>query len=291
MTGGLEMSHGLIVKAMLDDIEANNQDADLWLWGSLFLLASVLLATAVMLFVRFTLRVRAYSAHDLRETTFANIHRQSFSYFDHRPVGWLMARLTADCNTITDILAWAILDLVWGTTMMLTMAIAMFVINWKLALIATCTLPVFAYVSIKFRRSILGSAREVRAANSRITGIYNESIMGVLTSKTFSREEANLKEFQNHTKSLRNSSVKNLTIAAIYVPMVMLAASVGAGFTTAIGGIDLLNGVIAASTLVLFMMWSHIFYEPMVEMASYLPELKWRKLQRREYCRSLMLNR
>lgn len=274
VTGGLEMSHGLIVKAMLDDIEANGGDADLWLWGSLFLLASLLLASAVMLFVRFTLRVRAYSAHDLRETAFANIHRQSFSYFDHRPVGWLMARLTSDCNTITDILAWAILDLVWGTTMMLTMAVAMFVINWKLALIATCTLPVFAYISLKFRRSILGSAREVRAANSRITGIYNESIMGVLTSKTFSREEANLKEFQSHTQSLRTSSVKNLTIAAVYVPIVMLVASVGAGFTTAIGGFDLLTGVIAASTLVLFMMWSHIFYEPMVEMASYFAELQ-----------------
>lgn len=274
MTGGLEMSHGLIVKAMLDDIEANGQDANLWLWGTLFLIASVLLAIAVMGFVRFTLRVRAYAAHDLRETTFANIHRQSFSYFDQRPVGWLMARLTSDCNTITDILAWAILDLVWGTTMMLTMAVAMFVINWKLALIATCTLPVFAYISIKFRRSILGSAREVRAANSRITGIYNESIMGVLTSKTFSLEKSNLREFQSHTQSLRNSSVKNLTIAAVYVPIVMLAASIGAGFTTAIGGIDLLTGVIAASTLVLFMMWSHIFYEPMVEMASYFAELQ-----------------
>ena len=37
LTGGLEMTHGLIVKAMLDDIEINQADANLWLWATLFL--------------------------------------------------------------------------------------------------------------------------------------------------------------------------------------------------------------------------------------------------------------
>ena len=274
LTGGLEMTHGLIVKAMLDDIEINQADANLWLWATLFLSVSILLATAVMGFVRFTLKVRAYAAHDLREVAFRNTHRQSFAFFNQRPVGWLMARLTADCNTLTNILAWALLDLVWGTTMMLTMSIAMYVINWKLALIATCTLPVFAYLSVKFRFTILRSARIVRAANSRITGKYNESIMGVLTSKTFALEESNLRDFQNHTTTLYLSSVKYFTTFAVYFPLVMVAASVGVAFTTAIGGMDLIVGAITASTLVLFLMWSHFFFEPMTEMATHFAEMQ-----------------
>ena len=46
----------------------------------------------------------------------------SFAFYDRRPVGWLMARMTSDCERLSNILTWGLLDLVWGGALMLAMA-------------------------------------------------------------------------------------------------------------------------------------------------------------------------
>ena len=78
-------------------------------------------------------KIRTHVSHDIRRDGFDNLQRLSFSFYDYRPVGWLMARMTSDCERLSNILAWGFLDLVWGTTMMLGIAVAMLVMNWKLA--------------------------------------------------------------------------------------------------------------------------------------------------------------
>jgi ABC-type multidrug transport system fused ATPase/permease subunit len=103
------------------------------------------------------------------------------AYYDFRPVGWLMARMTSDCERLSNILAWGLLDLIWGSTMMLGIAIAMFYMNISLALIVSSVLPVLAW----------------------ITGSFNESIMGVRTSKAFVKEAQNLNSFGRLTDEMK----------------------------------------------------------------------------------------
>ena len=74
-----------------------------------------------------------------------------------------MARMTSDCERLSNILAWGFLDLVWGSTMMLGIAAAMLVMNAKLALVVLAVIPLLAWVSGRFQRRILTSARRVRA--------------------------------------------------------------------------------------------------------------------------------
>ena len=107
----------------------------------------------------------------------------AFEYYDFRPVGWLMARMTSDCERLSNILAWGILDLVWSFTIMIGVVIAMLVMEWRLALLILTTIPVIL-ISLYFQKRILKSARLVRKTNSQITGSYNENIMGVLTARS-----------------------------------------------------------------------------------------------------------
>ena len=200
--GVTEMAYGLVAKWLVDDIQANGTDASLGTWTILIVIASVISALMITGFVFLVSKLRAMASYDIRLDAFVNIQKQSFGFFDKRPVGWLMARLTSDCERLTDILTWAFLDFVWGTAMMLSMGIVMLVLNWKLALFAFALLPFIAWVTIKFRRSILQSAREVRSTNSLITGTYNESISGVLTSKSFVKESENLDQFSQQTDRL-----------------------------------------------------------------------------------------
>ena len=91
-----------------------------------------------------------------------------------------MARMTSDCERLSNILAWGILDLVWSFTVMIGVVIAMLVMEWRLALLILTTIPALIVISLYFQKRILKSARLVRKTNSQITGSYNENIMGCL---------------------------------------------------------------------------------------------------------------
>ncbi len=274
ITGGLEIIIGLVTKWLVDDIQANGADANLGKWALVYVLSSLMLSVVTTGFVFCVTKMRAMTGYDIRRDAFRNIQKQSFKFFDNRPVGWLMARLTSDTDRLTDILCWAFLDLIWGTTMMIALGIVMFVLSWKLALFAISILPFVVWVTVKFRRSILRTARDVRSANSLITGSYNEHIMGVLTSKSFVRASDNLQNFSGLTNRLYDSSVKNLTLSAIYVPLVMIAGSVATGIALGVGGTEFLNGAIIAGTLLAFMIWIRHFLDPTIELAMWFTEIQ-----------------
>jgi ATP-binding cassette subfamily B protein len=237
-------------------------------------LCAATLACSIGGFIWMGGKIRTHVSHDIRRDGFENLQRLSFSFYDYRPVGWLMARMTSDCERLSNILAWGFLDLVWGSSVMLGIAVAMLFMNAKLALLVLGIVPVLAWVSTKFQRHILRSAREVRATNSRITGAYNEAIMGVLTSKAFVREDANLGEFRSLTGRMYGASVTNLTQAAIYVPIVLTLASLATGLALAIGGIDLLGGMITAGTLVAFMAYTRHFFDPVEQLGHWFAEMQ-----------------
>ena len=59
----------------------------------------------------------------------------------------MMARMTSDCERLSNILAWGFLDLIWGTTMMLGIALAMLIMSPKLALITLAVIPFLAWLT------------------------------------------------------------------------------------------------------------------------------------------------
>ena len=274
VTALMEIALPLLAKGVVDDVQANGLNASFGLWSAAYAGCNLLLAIGGAMFVWMAGKIDAFASHDIRRDAFANLQRLSFSYFDHRPVGWLMARMTADCRKLTDILAWAFLDLVWGLTMMIGIAAAMLVMHWQLALIAMAVMPVVGWVSAKFRKRILGSARLVRSTNSRITGSYNESIMGMPTSKAFVREDANAREFESLTGTMYQASVRNLVLAAVFLPLVLTLSAVAVNLTLGVGGALLYIGAISAGTLIAFFTLTRNFFEPVHVMGHWFAEMQ-----------------
>ena len=272
-----EVTYPLLTKGVIDAVDGylkTGMEPDLFLWGLGYLFCTIVLALSVGIFIWRAGSIRTSVAHDIRRDGFENLQRLSFSYFDYRPVGWLMARMTSDCERLSNILAWGFLDLVWGSTMMLGIALAMFIMDWKLALLVFSILPFLGWVSSKFQKSILTSARAVRATNSRITGNFNEGIMGVQTSKAFVREEDNQQEFGELAATMYRSSVSNMTLAAIYLPIVVTLASLATGLALAVGGMDTFAGIIPVSTLIAFMAYTRHFFDPIETLGHWFAEMQ-----------------
>ena len=273
-TAAAEIAFPLITRSVIDEVSARGADVDLLLYGGWYAFFTVMLACSVVSFIWFGGKLRTHVAHDIRMDGFSNLQRLSFSYYDYRPVGWLMARMTSDCERLSNILAWGMLDLFWGSTMMLGIAIAMLLMDATLGLIVLSVLPVLAWISLNFQQRILKSARLVRKTNSRITGSYNESIMGVQTSKAFVKEAQNLKKFGDLTDQMHGASVTNLVQAALYLPIVLTLGSVAIGLALVFGGLEMIWGAITAGTLVAFLTYARHFFEPIEQLAHWFAEMQ-----------------
>lgn len=212
--------------------------------------------------------------YDLRRTGFRRLQELAFTYYDKTPVGWIMARMTSDSQRLGETISWGIVDIIWGSTMMLAIAVFMLVMDWRLALVVLAVVPVLVVVSLFFQRRILKAQRVVRKTNSRISGSYNEGITGAKTTKTLNREEANLEEFSALTSTMRSSSIRSAVFSAVYLPIVLTLASIGTGLALWVGGGRLQLDIITYGTLVAFLAYTVQFFEPVRELARVLAEMQ-----------------
>jgi ATP-binding cassette, subfamily B, bacterial len=252
--------------AIIDDAVAGG-GSHVWTYGLIYLGIAGLLALMIRQFIRFAGIVATGVAYDLRRTAFAKLQELSFSFYDHRPVGWLMARLTSDCDRISSMLPWTLLDGVWGTILLSGITVMMFWMNWKLALVVLCIVPPLSVVTAIYQKKLIRMQRLARRTNSKITAGFSEGIMGVRTSKAFVREDENLKEFQTLSTEMFRYSVESARYAAVYLPIVMTIGATGVGLAMWRGGILTLHGGLPLGDIVAFMQYAGLFHNPIQEMA------------------------
>lgn len=216
------------------------------------------------------LEVSYYTRNDIME----KLQNLSFSYFDVTPSGWIIARLTSDISQLSEILSWALIDLVWGFAMMIMLVIVMFSVNVKLALVVVIVVPFVYLVSGWFQKHILINYRKSRAVNSKITGAYAEGVSGAQTTKTMALEHLHYGEFTALTTEMKEKTMRAILLNSMYVPIVSLLSALGSAGVIWIGGEMVLNDVIAVGTLFMFTQYANSFFEPLRNISGILAQLQ-----------------
>ena len=244
-------------------------------WFALVYLGLIAIAAAnVYNFSKHAGKVECYVSHDIRKACFDRLQELSFNYYDKTAVGYLMARMTSDAQKLADTIAWSLVDLAWGFVFMIIAVLGMLLMNWQLALCIIALLPIIAVVALVFQKYILNHQREVRKANSRITGAFNEGIMGARTTKTLVREELNAKEFNDLAAQMERSSVKSAVISGMFWPVIGCFAAVGTAFVLWVGGNHVLFGGMTVGQLSFFLQLSGYFFEPVLNFARIFSDLQ-----------------
>lgn len=231
------------------------------------------LATCVLVLIRVAGKCSLGIAHDIRRAVFDKLQELHFAYYDHHPIGWLMARGTSDCQRLGRLFAWGLMDLVWGVFMMIALAGMMLYLKWWLALVAFAVVPPMVWVSKAFTRRILQASRAVRRINSLITAGFNEELAAVKTTKTLVREDRNLQEFQTLSNDMYYHSIRRAIQSAVYYPTMQTLAATGAGLALWAGGAAALGGTITLGTMILFFTATRQFFQPVHEMARVITDL------------------
>ena len=176
--------------------------------------------------------------YDLRQLMFSHLQDLSLSYYSRTPVGWIMARVTSDSDRVAELLTWGLLDSTWATLNILSAAVFMLFINWRLALVVLTILPVLIYVAVRFRKMILVEFRQARKLNSKITGAYNENISGVRVVKALGREDSSTAEFGLLTGEMFRSAYRAAWLSALFLPAVQIISAVALGAIAWFGGLQ-----------------------------------------------------
>ena len=274
ITAMCDASFTLVTRHLIDDIVARGVEADFLVPGVLYFGLAIVLSSCVFAFILIAGRISTEVMYDLRKAGFFHLQKLSFSFYDKRSVGWLMARMTSDCTRLADTLAWGSLELGWSIPYLLGIAGVMIYMDWKIALLTFSVLPFLVWVSMIFKTKILRSSREVRKANSKITAAYNEGITGVITSKTLVREQDNLGEFGGLSAEMRLHSVQNALQTAAFFPVVLAFGSIATGIALWIGGVKVLAGVLTLGTLVAFVNYTGGFFEPILNLARIMSDMQ-----------------
>jgi ATP-binding cassette, subfamily B, bacterial len=263
-----------ITRWVIDGVIRDGAQAAFGAYLAVYLGFTLVLCAGVWVFIDLAGNLSLRLAHDIRRDCFDRLQELEFGFYDTRPVGWLIARLTSDCDRLAKIIAWGFLDIVWGVSYVLMIAASLLIMHWKLGLIVLAVLPPLAVLSKIFQRRMLLSAREVRKFNSQVTASYNESIQAVRTTKALVRERENLDEFQHLSSSMLAAAVRNARQSALYQPLVMSLGSLAAGLALWHGGWLAASGALTLGTLVAFIQFAGQLFSPINQMARILTEMQ-----------------
>ncbi len=236
-----------------------------WKIGLIYVLSGIVVPVTVFFFHQISCRVEAALGHSLRKKQFAKVNRLSISFFDSNPVGDILARMGSATNKVAEILPWTVVDMSWATSYMAFQITAMVVLNVKLALIVIIGIPLVGIVTFLLNQKMLAYERVVRGTTSEITALISDGIYGAMTSKTLCREDLNIQDFKQKTGYLRKQAIQAEVIRGLYVSVPLVFESIPLALLIAIGGMMVKGGEISVGTLMVFIAYAGMVYEPVAQ--------------------------
>ena len=162
---------------------------------------------------------------NLRDKIFSHLQTMSFSYFNSNSVGYIHSRLMSDSFRIGTLVSWNLYDSMKYLAYLIGASVIMLSMNAKLALFVLSVLPVLLVFFWFFQKAMLSADRAMREQNGKITGDFNEGIMGAKTIKTLTVEEKIVSKFCRGTSSMLNKSVKSAQVHGAFSATMTFASS------------------------------------------------------------------
>jgi ATP-binding cassette subfamily B protein len=226
----------------------------------------------VVLFTRMAIRVEMGFSRDLKKACFDHLQTLSLSYYNTTPVGYIIARVLSDTDKIGLLIAWGLVDLMWGLSYVVFAVFAMLLLDFRLGLWLTVMMPVMAAVTMWFQNRILRHNRKVRRMNSLITGSFNEGILGARTSKTLVIEDISVKEFSGLTGEMYRASIRAATLNGIYTPVMMTFGAFAVSMMLVQGSVYVPDGSMPFGTLSAMITYAIGIFEPIQHLSRFFSD-------------------
>ncbi|HZR14132.1 MAG TPA: ABC transporter transmembrane domain-containing protein, partial [Acidimicrobiia bacterium] len=154
----------------------------------------------------------------LRRDLFEHLTTLSLRYFSGQKAGWIIARLTSDVDALSDVLSQGLTTLVVNTLTLLAAIVGLFVLDWKLGLVALVILPPTLVLTRWFQVRSHAAFLRVRETIAGMTAQIAESVSGMAVIQAFNRERAFLDEFDRANWANRQTNTHAQFLNSLFFP-------------------------------------------------------------------------
>ena len=182
--------------------------------------------------------------YDMRDAVYAKLLRLSFGFYDRHQTGQLMSRATVDLQAVRFFLGYGLIFFFQHVLTIVGVTIALFVLDWRLALAATAFTPVLVVLAYRYSRVSHPVLRDVQQRMADVATVAEENIVGVHVVKSFAQERSETAKFADRTEDVFNRSIDANRQRATYVPLLSFLPLLAQATVLLLGGRMVANGTL-----------------------------------------------
>ena len=189
---------------------------------------------------------------DMREGLYAHLLGLSFGFYDRHQTGQLMSRATVDLQSVRFFLGFGLIFFFQHALTVLSVTAVLFVVEWRLALIALAITPVIVGVAYRYSHVSHPVLRDVQQRLGEVATAAEEAIVGVHVVKAFAQEERRQAEFERASGDVFRETVRAFRQRAVYVPLLSFLPLLAQGAVLLAAGRMVVSGSLTLGQFFLF---------------------------------------
>lgn len=207
--------------------------------------------------------VGQHVVRDIRIRIYAHVLRLRNSFLNKTPAGKLVTINISDTETLANVFSDGLASLIGDLLQMLLIILLMVYINWRLALLSLCTMPLIALITYIFKKKIKGVLGVVRNAVSQINVFLQERILGMSVVQIFGREPHELHRFQMLNHIHQQASIQAVQYYSLYFPLLYIIHTISISVLLGYGSIFIMHGTATFGQLLAFLMYVNLLFRPL----------------------------
>jgi ATP-binding cassette subfamily B protein len=264
----------LLVRAAIDDGIAKHNEHTLTVVVIAYLLVNLVGWLCQLVLIRGLARIGQGIVLGLRRDLFDHLTSLSLRYFSEQRAGWIIARVTSDVDAISDALSQGLPTLVSNVVLLPTTVVVLFVVDWRLGLVAMVILPPTLVLTRWFQRKSAVAQLEVRNRIAAVTAQVAESVSGMAIIQAFNRERQFQGQFDELNHENRSANIYAQKLFSVFFPSIELLGAISTCAVLVVGARLLANGTLTIGTLITAIYLLQLVFQPLQELSDVYGQLQ-----------------
>jgi ABC-type multidrug transport system fused ATPase/permease subunit len=210
----------------------------------------------------------------LRRDLFDHLTGLSLRYFSQQKAGWIIARLTSDVDSVSDVLSQGMPTLVANVILLPAAVAAMLIADWHLGLVVVAIVPPALILTRWFQRVSHVALVESRERIGAVTAQIAESVSGMAVVQAFNRERAFQAEFDALNTANLEQHVKVQKIFSIFFPSIEFMGMIATGAVLYTGNHLYAHHTITIGTVITALYLLQLVFQPLQELSDVYGQLQ-----------------
>jgi len=273
VTSFLSLLNPYFIKIAIDDCVPNGDFKGLVVLGVLLLLGSLGIWYVSKRRVYITNKMAMEVIKKIRSDLYRHIQYLPFSFFDSRPHGKILVRVVNYVNTLTNVLANGLLNIIMDFAKVAIILVFMFSMNVEFTLICLSGVPVFLIALVFLKKMHKKAWDEYSLKQSNLNAYLQESIAGMKITQSFARENVNAGIFDGLCEDNKNKWMKAKYIAEAIPRVVNILSIVVSLAIYIVGFYKMKEGIIEIGLIIAFVSYISNFWQPIIQLTNIYNEI------------------